>query len=165
MTNHGLRLRRLVGAVGVVLVGGGIALASGGVGPAARSWEFSVVERANDTAVDLGPAGPSVGDMLVSGNELYDRANQRLVGRDQGVCFRTNVGFAYDCQLTILLERGTLVVAGPFYEDGRDTTFAVTGGTGSYRDWTGEMTVHGRTAATTEFDFQFRLRRLEFAGR
>ena len=51
------------------------------------------------------------------------------VGTDQGYCLRVVAGASYECTWTTFLPGGQIVVAGPFY-DAKDSTLAITGGTG-----------------------------------
>jgi len=121
---------------------------------------LTVVERAvSDTVVDTGATGDSLGDILAFENPIYDAANVNEIGRDQGYCVRTNVGGSWECNWTVILDKGSLVVEGPFYDDLRDSQFAITGGTGPFRNARGEMTLHARDAAGTEFDFIYRISR------
>ncbi len=119
---------------------------------------FTVVERAEtDTVIDLGASGDSIGDQLAFGNPIFDRSNAQQVGRDEGVCFRTNPGLAWECTWTTILKNGSITVQGPFYDDGRDSKLAITGGTGRYANARGQMTLHSRNPAGTEYDFIFRV--------
>jgi len=119
---------------------------------------FTVVERATtDTVIDLGGAGDSIGDMLMFGNDVYNAANTTKVGRDEGVCFRTNPGLAWECTYTTILASGSITVQGPFYDDLRDSWLSITGGTGKYANARGQLTLHTRNALGTEFDFIFRV--------
>jgi hypothetical protein len=121
---------------------------------------LTVVEHAiTDAVVDTGAAGDSLGDILAFGNPIYDAANAKEIGRDQGYCIRTNVGQSWECNWTVILDQGSLVVEGPFYDDLRDSKLAITGGTGAFRNVEGEMTLHARDAAGTEFDFSYRFTR------
>lgn len=130
------------------------------IGPAALADDtetIALVERATtDTVVDLGAAGDSAGDMLTFANEIYDQANEKLVGRDNGLCVRTLAGKAWECAFTTALEKGQITVEGPFY-DGKDSVLAVTGGTGEYINATGEMKLHARNDKGTEYDFVYTL--------
>lgn len=158
-TGHGEDVamgRRIIGSLGAVAL---LALASTTVaasGPGSGGRTFGVVERAQtDTVIDLGAAGDSLGDQLVFGNPIFDSANAHQVGRDEGTCFRTNPGLAWECTWTTILGGGGITVQGAFYDDGRDSVFGITGGTGAYRNARGQMTLHWRDAAGTEYDFVF----------
>ena len=61
--------------------------------------------------------GDSLGDMLVFGNDLYDETNTDIVGRDQGSCFRTNVGISWECTFTAILDDGSIAAGGFRSED------------------------------------------------
>ena len=125
-----------------------------------KARTLTVVEHAtSDTVVDTGPVGESLGDILAFGNPIYSTDNTTVIGRDQGYCVRTNVGQGWECNWTVLLDQGSLVVEGPFYDDLHDSELAITGGSGAFRDARGEMTLHARDAAGTEFDFIYHLSR------
>ena len=116
-----------------------------------------VVEHAiTDTVIDLGKKGDSLGDQLAFGNPVYDAANKKQVGRDQGICARTVVGKSWECFWTLLLPAGHITVEGPYY-DTSDSMLAITGGTGAYRDAHGQMKLHARNAKGTEYDFIYDL--------
>jgi len=116
-----------------------------------------VVERATtDTVADIAPEGDSVGDVLGFANEVFDENNQNKIGTDSGSCVRTAVGAAWECIWTLTLSDGSLTVEGPFY-DTQDSTLAITGGTGAYKNASGQMTLHARNAQGTEFDFTYEI--------
>lgn len=116
---------------------------------------ITVVERAvTDTVVDIGPTGDSRGDMLAFANPVYDSANSKRVGRDQGSCVRTVPGKAWQCAFTTFLPKGSLVAEGPFY-DSRDSVMAITGGTGAYSRARGVLHLHARNAKGTAYTFRF----------
>jgi hypothetical protein len=143
----GLVLGLVLGASG--LVGGQSAMPTG---------DLTVVERATtDTVVDLGETGDTIGDLLAFGNDLYDAENATTVGRDEGTCFRSNPGMAWECTWTNLLSDGSITVQGPFLDSLEDTELAITGGTGAYAGATGTMTLHSRNETGTELDFVFHL--------
>ena len=132
-----------------------VTLAAGSIGAASSGGgkRIAVFERATtDTLVDLPPAGDSLGDTLTFANEVFDARTGKKVGTDQGHCVRTVVGEAFECFWTTFLPRGQITVQGPFY-DAADSTLAITGGTGAYRNARGTMDLHARSA--TEFDFVF----------
>ena len=97
----------------------------------------------------------SLGDTIVFANEVFDKTNTDNVGSDQGSCVRTVVGQAWERSWTTFLSKGQITVQGPFYDDGSDSTFAITGGTGAYRNARGSMELRWRNPDGTEFDFVF----------
>lgn len=143
-----------------------------------RAWIFAVVTAVAATAACAKPDEPkpntlhviehaetdtlqhvgkpdekdSLGDILAFDNPLYDETNTNKIGTSSGVCFRTAVGSAYECMWTATVPGGQLTVEGPFY-DGKDSTLAITGGTGDYQQARGQMALHARNAAGTEYDF------------
>ena len=117
---------------------------------------ITVIEHATtDTTTDTGATGDTVGDVLTFANDVFDAGNAEKVGTDQGYCIRVVAGSAYECTWTTFLQGGQIVVAGPFY-DAKDSTLAITGGTGRYRNARGTMDLHAR-AGGTEFAFVFHL--------
>ena len=140
----------------ILVLGAAATLMTGGLAQAHDGMDIAVVERAaTDTVIDLGETGDSIGDMLAFGNDLYDADNASVVGRDQGQCFRSNPGMAWECVWTNILEDGSITVEGPFYDDLRDVDLAITGGTGGYAGSSGVMTLHARDELGTELDFVF----------
>jgi hypothetical protein len=130
-----------------------------GIVPAAAdaSITMNLVERATtDAVVDTGAKDDSAGDILTFANELYDEANATKTGDDNGWCIRTVPGKAWECVATVSLADGQLTVEGPFL-DGKDSVWAVTGGTGKYMATRGDMKLHARNAEGSEFDFKFNL--------
>ena len=124
---------------------------------AAMGASINLVERATTDAVtDTGAKDDSAGDILTFANEVYDEANTTKVGDDNGWCVRTVAGKAWECVATVNLADGQLTVEGPFL-DGKDSVWAVTGGTGKYITTRGDMQLHSRNAEGSEFDFKFNL--------
>jgi len=118
---------------------------------------LAVVEHATtDTVVDLTTNGDSTGDLLTFHNELFDAANENVVGTDQGECVRIEVGVSWECRWINFLEGGSITVEGPFFDEG-PSAMAITGGTGVYRGARGSMRLVSRDAAGTEFDLVFRI--------
>ena len=106
----------------------------------------------NEHVVDLPPAGDSQGDQFPFSNLLFNAANTRQVGRDQGNCIRTNPRRGeWQCSWTNKIADGQITVEGPFY-DTRDSRLAIIGGTGIYRDAHGTMLLHARPDG---YDFVF----------
>jgi len=118
---------------------------------------IKVIEHAEtDTVRHIGPASEkdSVGDVLAFANPVFDSANKKQVGTDNGQCVRTAVGKAWECIWTVSLAGGQVTVEGPFY-DSKDSVLAVTGGTDEYKGASGQMTLHARDAEGTEYDFTY----------
>ena len=143
----------LAGVLFVTSRNGSVALAS------SNNKVVHVVEHAiTDTVVDVGPKGDSVGDLLPFANPVFDAADKKQVGTDNGNCIRTVVGTAYECNWTTFLPGGQITVEGPFYDSGADSVLAITGGTGIYSDVRGQMKLHARgNPVGSEYDFIFYL--------
>jgi allene oxide cyclase len=144
--------RSLVALAGVLAAGVLAAPAD-----AAHRQTIRLLEHADtDATTDTGAAGDSAGDILTFANPVFNRADARQVASDQGYCVRVVVGRSYECTWTNFLKGGQVVVQGPFY-DTRDSTLAITGGTGRYRDARGTMRLHARPDGKS-YDFVFRIR-------
>lgn len=118
---------------------------------------ITVVERATtDVVTETGDEGDSVGDILTFANQVFDAANEKQVGSDQGYCFRVEAGKAWECNWTLFLDEGQITVEGPFFDTG-DSVLAITGGTGAYASAGGQMTLHFRNDKGTEFDFIYEI--------
>ena len=118
---------------------------------------ITVVEHADTDAVaDTGDEGDTVGDILTFANPVYDEKNETQVGTDQGYCLRTEVGKSWECNWTLLLDDGQITVEGPFFDAG-DSVLSITGGTGEYANARGQMTLHSRNEAGSEFDFIYEI--------
>jgi allene oxide cyclase len=117
---------------------------------------IAVVEHATtDATTDTGAPGDSAGDILTFANDLYDAADKKVVGTDQGSCIRIVVGGSYECSWTNMLKHGSIAVAGPFY-DSKGSTLAITGGTGRYKNARGTMDLESREGGT-KFSFVFHI--------
>jgi hypothetical protein len=111
-------------------------------GSAATTVKLRVVERATTDAehnIGTSHAGDSSGDVLTFHNHLYK--NGKRVGRDIGTCVRIVAPKSWECSWTNLLKGGHIDVSGPFY-DTHDSVLSVTGGTGIYKQATGQMHLH-----------------------
>ncbi len=126
----------LVLCAGLVSCGGG---ENGQPAPSETSTKIALVEHVvNETVIDHAPMGDSAGDVLTFANELYDEANTRKVGSDQGYCIRVDVGASWECNWTAFLAEGQITVEGPFFDD-KGSSLSITGGTGLYRGAYGWM--------------------------
>ena len=145
-------------AVSLAAVAGFAIDEAGSAGAHPKSANLTIVEHAiTDTTTDTGAKGDTAGDVLTFANPVFDRANRHQVGTDNGFCIRTVAGSAYECTWTNTLRGGSIVVTGPFYDD-RDSTLAITGGTGKYATVRGQMLLHARDAAGSAYDFIFSTR-------
>jgi allene oxide cyclase len=138
-----------------------VALAVSGflaVGPAAAEQELKMVEHATTDAVtDTGAKGDSAGDILTFANEVFDADDKNKIGTNQGICFRTLVGKAWECFWTVSLEKGQLTVEGPFHDSG-DSVLAITGGTGEYAGALGEMALSARGTDGKAYNFTYKIK-------
>ncbi len=100
--------------------------------------------------LDLGAPGESRGDILLFNNQLLER-NGDPAGRARGVCTKATDA-RFHCVGSLRLDGGTLQLANTirFTED-QPTRFAITGGTGAYRD------AFGQAVATPTTPGRFRL--------
>ena len=130
------------------------ATAGGSRSAAGRS--IHVVEHATTDAVTNGTAGDAAGNILTFANDVFDSSDKHKVGSDQGSCVRAVVGKSWECTWTTFLPGGQITVEGPFY-DTSNSTVAITGGTGAYRNARGSMELEYHNPAGTEFDFVFNL--------
>jgi allene oxide cyclase len=81
---------------------------------------------------------------------------------DNGYCIRTvPTGMTeWECTWTTLLPGGHITVEGPCYDNGTDTTLAITGGTGRYTGAEGSMLLHATGHPVgSEYNFVFALTR------
>lgn len=144
----------LVAAVAAALSLGFVPSAVG----APKATVIHVVERATTDAVTNGDsANDKLGNVLTFANKVYDSANKRQVGSDQGYCIRTVVGKSWECNWTTFLKSGSITVEGKFFDAG-NTVLAITGGTGAYATARGEMDLRYHNEKGTAFDFVFHLR-------
>jgi allene oxide cyclase-like protein len=128
------------------------AVGSGSKGNSGKT--FTVVEHATtDATTDTGAAGDSAGDVLTFSNDVFNAKDTTKVGTDQGSCIRTVPGESYECAFTTLLPGGHITVEGPFY-DKANSTLAITGGTGRYRNARGTMDLEAREGGS-KFAFAF----------
>ena len=118
----------------------------------------SVVEHAiTDTEVPLAPGGrDKAGDILVFHNPVFNRADKRKVGHDEGFCTRIDVKAGiWECMWTTFLKGGQLTVQGPFY-DQKNSVLTITGGTGAYAGARGQMRLAARNGGK-KFGFTFQI--------
>jgi allene oxide cyclase len=116
-----------------------------------------VIEHAiTDTEIPTGGGKDVKGNILTFNNPVFNTANTRQVGHDEGFCTRLapKQGI-WECLWTTFLKQGQITVQGPFY-DTRNSVLSITGGTGAYRNSRGQMLLRSRNGGK-EYDFIFEL--------
>ena len=140
----------------MVIVAAAYGLLAGG--PASAAQELKMVEHATtDATTDTGTTGDSAGDILTFANEVFDAEDKVKIGTDQGVCFRTVPGKAYECFWTVNLKKGQITVEGPFLDSG-DSVLAITGGTGEYAGAQGEMALSAIGSEGKAYNFTYKIK-------
>ena len=116
-----------------------------------------VIEHAiTDTEIPTGGGKDGKGNVLTFNNPVFNVANTKQVGHDEGFCVRVAPAQGiWECLWTTFLKAGQITVQGPFY-DTRNSVLSITGGTGAYRDKRGEMSLVSRNGGK-EYDFIFKL--------
>ena len=122
----------------------------------AHGHSVTVIEHATTDAVTNPGQADGTGDVLTWANDVFDAKDSAKVGTDQGYCIRVVAGQSYECNWTTFLPGGQITVEGPFY-DTKDSTLAITGGTGRFRGARGEMELHSRENGA-KFAFVFHLK-------
>jgi hypothetical protein len=116
-----------------------------------------VVEHAiTDTEIPTGGGKDVKGNILTFNNPVFNAADKKQVGHDEGFCTRLAPAQGiWECLWTTFLKGGQITVQGPFY-DTRNSILSITGGTGAYRRSRGEMVLRSRNGGK-EYDFIFNL--------
>lgn len=96
----------------------------------------------NKNYVDIGAPGPTVGDLLVFRDRLFDPVSHQQVGVEGGTCTITDVqaGFQTHCVGTVMLADGQICFQG-LATDAAVKPLAVVGGTGKYQGASGVLTL------------------------
>jgi hypothetical protein len=93
-----------------------------------------------DELTDVGAQGFSRGDMEIIRHQLWNHAQTKRLGFVQVVCHIISVARpSLECSASMNLREGIVTVAGPFFGDRTDNVWAVTGGTGAFRNARGYM--------------------------
>ena len=154
------RRRMFALAATAVLAVGAIAAAPSSAKPRralAAGTTVHVIEHAITDTENPGVGGKDVkGNVLTFNNPVFNVANTKQVGHDEGFCIRVAPAQGiWECLWTTFLKAGQITVQGPYY-DTRNSVLSITGGTGAYRDSRGEMTLLSRDGGK-EYDFIFHL--------
>jgi allene oxide cyclase len=153
------RLRRT--ALALTAAGALTAFGAPGTGIArtahAAGTTVHVIEHAvTDTEIPTGGGKDVKGNILTFNNPIFNAANAKQVGHDEGFCTRLapKQGI-WECLWTTFLAGGQITVQGPFY-DTRNSVLSITGGTGAYRNARGQMKLVSRNGGKA-YDFIFQL--------
>lgn len=117
---------------------------SNGNKPAWKVLHFFERGEGDIAFIDSGAPGPSIGDRLVFSNPIFDTDGQRI-GRDGADCLIVRIDptepparqQVVQCTISVQLADGQITVQG--LAQGTENYFAVTGGTGAYREARGEV--------------------------
>jgi allene oxide cyclase len=154
------RCRTFALAATAALTAGAIAAGPSSAKPArahASGATVHVIEHAiTDTEIPTGGGKDVKGNVLTFNNPVFNVANTKQVGHDEGFCVRIQPQqHIWECLWTTFLKAGQITVQGPYY-DTRNSVLSITGGTGAYRDSRGQMTLLSRDGGK-EYDFIFHL--------
>jgi len=153
------RLRRT--ALALTAAAGLAAFGAAGTGVArtahAAGATVHVIEHAiTDTEIPTGGGKDVKGNILTFNNPVYNAANTKQVGHDDGFCTRVDPKLGiFECLWTTFLHGGQITVQGPFY-DTRNSVLSITGGAGAYRHARGQMRLLSRNGGK-EYDLIFQL--------
>jgi hypothetical protein len=130
-------------AIGVLLpvIAGGAATSASSARGGRNVEVIHAVRTTEDrAAVDLGTAGPSLGDQVVF-TARFDADGQRI-GFDGGVCTLVRLPQVYQCVATNSLPKGQLTAQGLVdFAGSAPANFAITGGTQRYQTARGSVEV------------------------
>jgi allene oxide cyclase len=159
-TGNTLGKRRLAAAVTAAILATGLITAATGYAKGkahAAGRTVHVIEHAiTDTEIPTGGGKDVKGNILTFNNPVFNVADSKQVGHDEGFCTRIAPAQGiWECLWTTFLKGGQLTVQGPFY-DTRNSVLSITGGTGAYRHARGQMRLLSRNGGK-EYDFIFQL--------
>jgi allene oxide cyclase len=117
----------------------------------------TVVEHAiTDTEIPTGGGKDVKGNILTFVNPVFNAADTKQVGHDEGFCTRLDPKQGiWECLWTTFLKGGQITVQGPFY-DTKNSALSITGGTGAYRNARGQMKLKSLDGGK-KYDFTFQL--------
>jgi len=131
-----MRRTILTAGIAAALAAGGMtALAAQGSDGTGNGGVLHLVEQGEAQNVFPPPSGGPVGTRFVFSSGVYDTDGNRI-GHDGADCVQVNPDGTFHCVISVQLPQGEISVAG--LANGPDNVFAVTGGTGAYRNARGE---------------------------
>jgi allene oxide cyclase len=134
-----------------------VAVTPAGATRARASAPLTVVEHAiTDTEIPTGGGTDVKGNILTFINPVFNAADTKKVGHDEGFCTRLDPKKgAWECLWTTFLKGGQITVQGPFY-DKKNSTLSVTGGTDAFEGASGQMALKSLNGGK-KYDFTFEL--------
>jgi hypothetical protein len=154
MGSPAIRARRLLAAS--VLCGAAAAaavLAVPSVSASGRPTTLHFREpTTNGSAINAAGRANRQGDYLAWDDPLKDANTGKVAGHVAGVCMLVNVKTQlYDCgPVTYILSNGTIFANGLLYGSGKAVPGPIIGGTGSYKNASGTITVTAVSPAITD---------------
>jgi hypothetical protein len=145
---------------------GAIALSAGSLASASANHGFNknvrlvLIEKSTGgTFVDVDKSGsaPTAGDVFIFQSDLFDAATNAKVGTVEGHCMVITASLS-DCDASGILAGGQIRVAGAS-PDAKVTVLAVTGGTGVYRNVSGQITIETIDDNTSKDTLELTVRR------
>jgi Allene oxide cyclase barrel like domain len=124
-----------VAAVAAIVAVGIAILSERGAAAGGDDSVIRIVELAEVQKVIPPPSDGPVGTRYIFSSGIYDTAGQRI-GRDGADCVQTNPDGTFHCVISVILPDGELTFQG--LATGTENTFAITGGTGAFRNARGE---------------------------
>ena len=150
-----MRRFAVLGALVAAIVAGATLASSAGDKIVTVPMKVKVIEHATtDMVIDTGKKGDTTGDLLTWHNAVFNAADTKKAGHDQGDCIRINPAQGtWECRWITWVPGGSITVEGPFY-DTHDNTIAITGGTGIFKNARGTMKLVARQGGA-EYAFIF----------
>ncbi|HEX7248280.1 MAG TPA: hypothetical protein VF351_09300 [Actinomycetota bacterium] len=147
-------MRKLMPLVATLLIAAVVVGTTSLVGGAGSGGEsFTIVStslRFKD--IDVGPAGESPGDYFLEKSALWNDAETERVGWDLVQC-TLDFGTTAICTVALrLFGRGQLTGTGAVEFTSQSLLFPITGGTGDFRDVTGQVRVTFETPERAVLD-------------
>jgi hypothetical protein len=104
------------------------------------------------------PHMQTIGPVMTFANPVFDAADTKRIGRNQGYCIHIVLAKGWECISTTVLSDGQITNEGPL-SDNENMSFpaAITGGTGKYAHARGWSTETPRNKAATKFDLVYHL--------
>ena len=137
-------MRKLGGLLTAALLGGAISSAIASAGPSITVPTQIATVEANKVqhSIDNGKAGFGVGDVITVSDDLDDPTTGTKLGHMHEICTVIHATkLSLECFGTAELAGGQISVAGEFPPVDADASYSITGGTGTYDNVGGKMTI------------------------